>query len=29
MKSCFFYMKASDSPPNQEEIRKALAEGTV
>lgn len=29
MKSCFFYMKASDNPPNPEEIRKTLAEGSV
>lgn len=29
MKSCFFYLKASDNPPNPEDIRKTLAEGTV
>lgn len=29
MKSCYFYIKSSDNPPNPEEVRKALAEGTV
>ena len=27
MKSCYFYIKSSDNPPNPEEIRKILVEG--
>lgn len=28
MKTCFFYIKASDTPPNPEEIRKGIVEGS-
>ena len=29
MKSCYFYIKPSDNPPNTEEIKTALVEGSV
>lgn len=29
MKSCFFYLRSSDTPLNPEEVRKSITDGSV